>query len=42
VTAVAATWGLRRRLMEAAPTVDAGVIAVLPFSVHGASTAAYL
>ena len=42
VTALAATWGLRRRLIEATPTVDAGAIAVLPFSVHGAPTAAYL
>ena len=42
IVALAASWGLRGRLIETAPAADAGAIAVLPFSVHGASTAAYL
>jgi DNA-binding SARP family transcriptional activator len=42
VVALAGAWGLRRRLVEAAPSADASTIAVLPFSVHGAQSAAYL
>ena len=40
--ALAAAWGLRWRLIGATPAADAGTIAVLPFSVHGAQTASYL